>query len=504
VAVAGPLPQPQEPGPDFLSTPTLLPFFSLTPEQDGTPEPEVTGQSAGQDPTPEITIPNPGSLNLPPILYYTQGGDTLPVVAVRFGVSPEEITSPEPIPETAIIDPDQLLIIPQRLANTTTSQRVLPDSELVYSPSATDFDVRAYVQDAGGYLNSYREYLAATENTIGAEVVGRVATENSINPRLLLALLEYQSNWVTGQPENFSQRDYPLGEVDLKRRGLFKQLAWAVNQLSIGYYGWREGLLTELTFKDGTTARLSPELNSGTVALQYYFAQLYDAPTWVAAMDPASGFPALYERMFGNPWVRALVVEPLFPRGLEQPPMILPFLPGHLWAYTGGPHGAWERDGARAAIDFAPGSSEPGCVKSNKVTVAAATGLVVRSGNGIVVIDLDGDGLEQTGWALLYLHVSNNGRNPMAPAGTWVETGDYLGYPSCEGGVATGTHIHLARKYNGEWIPADGPLPFNLDGWIAHAGSKPYEGTLTRDGEIVIASPLSTYETRITREVSIP
>jgi hypothetical protein len=44
----------------------------------------------------------------------------------------------------------------------------------------------------------------------------------------------------------------------------------------------------------------------------------------------------------------------------------------------------------------------------------------------------------------------------------------------------TGTHIHISRKYNGEWIPADGPLAFNLEGWVAHNGRVAYEGTLTK------------------------
>ncbi len=38
-----------------------------------------------------------------------------------------------------------------------------------------------------------------------------------------------------------------------------------------------------------------------------------------------------------------------------------------------------------------------------------------------------------------------------------------------QGGEVTGTHVHIARKYNGEWILADGPLAFNLEGWITHA-----------------------------------
>ena len=86
---------------------------------------------------------------------------------------------------------------------------------------------------------------------------------------------------------------------------------------------------------------------------------------------------------------------------------------------------------------------------------AAAAGLVVRTGPGLVVEDLDGDGYEQTGWVVVYLHIEARDR---VPEGTWVATGDYLGHASCEGGVATGTHLHIARKFNGEWVPADGRL----------------------------------------------
>ncbi len=493
----------RDPPQEFWWTPTPIPIFTFVPG--------VGDQSPTLTPVPALPVVSSGQ-TLPaaepdasvPILYYAQAGDTLPAVAVRFGVLPEEITSPNPIPETALINPNQLLIIPRRLGGLTPSDRLLPDSEVVFSPSALDFDIEAYVRAAGGYLSSYQEYLASTGNTSGAKIIERVALENSINPRLLLALLEYQSNWVFGQPQNLAQTDYPMGYVALSRKGLFRQLVWAVNQISTGYYGWREGLLTEVEFSDGVRARLAPELNAGTAALQYYFSKVYDPPAWQNAIHPETGLAARHESMFDNPWVRAISVEPLYPPDLQQPPLILPFLPGQLWGFTGGPHGAWERHGARAALDFAPGSLEPGCVRSDNVAVAAASGQVVRTSNGVIVLDLDGDGHEQTGWALLYLHISNNGNRPLAPLGTWVNVGDPLGYPSCEGGASTGTHIHFARKYNGEWIPADGPLPFIMDGWVAHAGSQPYEGTLTRDGQTVRANPLGTFETRIIRQKDDP
>ncbi len=476
-----------------------------------TPSPFVTAPPDTQTPIPVTPTPlplpvgDPVQLLItpdPPIQYFTQAGDTLPVVAIRFGVDPSEIQSFDLISSTALLPPNQLLLIPRRLANTTSAQKILPDSEVVFSPSAMDFDVNAFVNEAGGYLSEYKEYLKSTGWTTGADVVLRIARDNSINPRLLLALLEYQSGWVYGQPGNLLQKDYPMGVVDIGRKGLYLQLAWAVNQISIGYYGWREGLLTEVSFSDGVTARLAPDLNAGTVALQYYFTQVYDSPGWLQAVDTTTGLPALHDRMFGSPWLRALDVEPLYPPELTQPELILPFFIGQVWSYTGGPHGAWEHDGARAAVDFAPGTDVAGCGESPSWVLAPAPGLVVRTGAGFVVLDLDGDGREQTGWALLLLHLTTKGR---AQEGAWVETGDLLGHPSCEGGLSTGIHVHIARKYNGEWIPADGPVPFVLSGWTVHAGENPYQGTLTKEGEItVIASIYGSFESRIIRERETP
>jgi LasA protease len=487
------------------STPTLPAEIALlagTPDPAlmYTPTPPVVEQVLPGVAAPRANDPPPTAGPTPvdfvtPILYYVQAADTLPEVAVRFGVRPEEITSPNPLPLTSLLTPGQLLVIPRRLSNTTSSQHILPDSELVYSPSAADFDIAAYVNKAGGKLSQYKEWLKSTGVLTGAQVVQRVANENSINPRLLLALIEYQSGWVFGQPASQDQDDYPLGMLDLRYKGLFRQLVWSVNQLSVGYYSWREGRMTDLEFsKDGYKTRLAPDLNAGSVALQYYFARLYDSSRWLQAVDLDKGFPALFGRMFGNPWQRALTVEPLYPPGLTQPPLSLPFQVGRIWSFTGGPHGAWEDEGSYAALDFAPSSSEPGCVDSNAWVAASASGLVVRSGKGVVVLDLDGDGREQTGWVVIYLHVSSESG---VPVGTWVDQGDPLGHPSCESGHSTGTHVHIARKFNGEWIAADGPMPFNLSGWIAHAGSAAYSGYLTRGDQKVVACTCSTRETYI-------
>ena len=56
-----------------------------------TPEPQSTNEPL-EAPTPTLTPTEP-IVNTTPIIYYTQAGDTLPVVATRFGVQPDEIYS---------------------------------------------------------------------------------------------------------------------------------------------------------------------------------------------------------------------------------------------------------------------------------------------------------------------------------------------------------------------------------------------------------------------------
>jgi isocitrate lyase len=48
--------------------------------------------------------------------------------------------------------------------------------------------------------------------------------------------------------------------------------------------------------------------------------------------------------------------------------------------------------------------------------------------------------------------------------------------------------LHITRKYNGEWVPAEGPLSFVMSGWKAKAGSIYLSGWLVRADEVIKAS----------------
>jgi hypothetical protein len=92
------------------------------------------------------------------------------------------------------------------------------------------------------------------------------------------------------------------------------------------------------------------------------------------------------------------------------------------------------------------------------------------------------------------MHVAQAGR---VAAGTRLQAGDAIGHPSCEGGPSTGTHTHLARRYNGVWIAADRAMPFILSGWKSGGSGAQYEGTLILDTTIIEASGYVTDENEI-------
>jgi murein DD-endopeptidase MepM/ murein hydrolase activator NlpD len=428
-------------------------------------------------PTP-IPAPTSGRPKYAPgelVDYMAQSGDTLPALANRFNTTAEEIRAANPIipADATTMPPGFPMKIPiYYLPLWGTDFQSIPDHAFVNGPSQIGFSASAFVASTNGWLRNYRGYIGG-ENRTGGEMVDYVATNYSISPRLLLALLEYQSGALT-QPEAPPGK-YTLGLRRSFYEGAYLQLVLAANTLNHGYYLYRRGELTELELLDETLMRTDPWQNAGSVAMQYYFSLLYSGERFFTAIGP-EGFARVYQTFFGNPWEEAVDI---LPGSLQQPALRFPFLPGRVWAYTGGPHTGWGTGEPFAAVDFAPGSDTSGCVNVpiEEHAIAMADGLIVRSDIDGVVIDLDKDGDERTGWTLYYLHLATNAR---IQVGREVKAGDPVGYPSCEGGRVTGTHVHVARKYNGEWILADGPVAFNLEGWVAHNGAQAYRGTLTR------------------------
>jgi murein DD-endopeptidase MepM/ murein hydrolase activator NlpD len=435
-------------------------------------------QTAGRTPLPTRTTYYPGE----PVDYIAQSGDTLTSLAARFNTTIDEIRAANPIipPDATTMPPGLPMKIPiYFLALWASPFKIIPDHAFVNGPADIGFNTAAFVEAQPGWLKDYKVYAGGEWRT-GPEMVDYVAVNYSISPKLLLAILEYQGGALTQSAPPV--RRNLLGFTREFWESPYLQLVIAANTLNNGYYGWRTGDMIEFEDKNNILIRPDPWQNAASVAMQYYFSRMFSGEKYTLATG-TQGLTLTYTNLFGDPWNNQIE---LIPGSLRQPEFILPFPRDQVWSYTGGPHTGWGTGEPLAAVDFAPPSDTSGCfiAKEDNYAVAMADGLVVRSSIDGLALDLDKDGDERTGWVVYYLHLATDQR---APLGSELMQGQFIGYPSCAGGHATGTHVHIARKYNGEWIIADSTLPFVMSGWVTHNGSREYLGTLTKGGATVIA-----------------
>lgn len=432
-----------------------------------------------------------------PEQHIVRPGESLSLIAQQYGTTVQTLAALNNIADPNRIEVGQVILLPSETTVLAPNVTILPDARFVRGPESMVFDTFAFVAQQQGFIRTATDTVttnaangAGFEETLsGAEVIERVALEYSVDPRLLLTVLELRAGWISQAIIPLDRIAFPiisaLESGGLNRVGLYRQLAYVANELNRGYYGFKTRGLRAIEFRDGTRMQLSTDLNPATVGIMYFLSRQADYASWLEEIR-SMRFLATYRALFGDPFLTAL--PPPVPDGLQQPELQLPFAQGEVWLYTGGPHGGWGSGSAWAALDFAPPDDRlPGstlCYVSVTPVRAVANGVIARSADGAVVLDLDGDGDERTGWTILYLHVAE----AIAPRVS-VRAGDIIGYASCAGGFSTATHLHIGRRYNGEWLAADcsACLPsmrygnFVMSGWSAEGiPGQEYQGYLRR------------------------
>lgn len=474
-------------------------FITATPDsvapQSPTSQPLENLPTATQGPTLTPTqLPLPTASGAAQTQQHiVASGETLFAIAQLYNTTIDTLETLNSLDNSDLIFVGQQLSVPGSGDLVSPSLILLSDLRYIRGPES-HFDVSSFVQQQAGYISraadTFTHRKADGSGDVrflnGAQIVEQVSLETSIDARVLLAILEYRAGWLTNPSPQEIQ--WPLisqeASIGVDRAGLYRQLSWVANELNRGYYGWKYADWSALEFSDGPRIQFDTSLNAASVAL-HYFMHLNRTPgDWLHDIS-VGGWAATYYALFGGQMgasENTAIIPP--------PTLALPYAQGETWLFTGGPHGGWGTGSAWAALDFAPPDGRTAdrlCYTSRFPARAVADGIIARSADGAVVLDLDGDGDERTGWSILYLHLDTS---TTVSQGQRVRTGDIIGHPACEGGYSTATHLHIARRYNGEWIPADctrcaGPNSFTMSGWLSIGiPGQEYQGSLQRGADM--------------------
>ncbi len=349
------------------------------------------------------------------------------------------------------------------------SSELLSNGQFVWGPNVGDFDIFTFLQNRGSALHVFAEDLEMW------------ARYTSLNPKILLAVLELRYGLIDDCPVDISSNDARtiIENTSMDLATAFyehlhtwgdRRKPWDLDAMALD---------PVLSFADGTTIEIQTDQTSGTFALAAMVAKTTDADTWAEELfetGPGS-FTGIMGGLFPEVDLRDTSnnINPA-----AAPPDTLfqfPFPLGATWRFNG-PH-SWAGDGTPpfSSMDFAAGSGS--CSSPpNMWTVATAAGTAVRQYGYDCWIEVE----HSPEWTTSYYHMQNTPN----PQGAYIWPNASLGQIACEvcaGGYATGPHVHWTVKYNGAYVSLEG---VKISGWTIHVGPEPYtSGSIERDGVIL-------------------
>ncbi|GAB4432647.1 MAG: peptidoglycan DD-metalloendopeptidase family protein [Chloroflexi bacterium OHK40] len=402
---------------------------------------------------PPAPAPTPGAVAPSPVPT-----TPLPAVIALPTPAPTRLSVPTPsaVP-SATPEPRDPLFDPRRLS---------------YAHGFNGPEIQAFLEARGSPLKDVRFQVGNRSHSFTDVLVG-LSSLYSLNPGLILALIDLQSGLVSSSSASAEQLAWALGYRGDGggRRGLYSQLRWAARELR---YATRDYALKgagpppPLIFADGTRRDVSPDLPFSRYVLARVLAPTVAPGGLGQRLD---GLVNSYTRLFGDPrepptdWPAP--AEPFLTRPMaEQFPVTSffdhdsPFLGqnGSLHTYWGRVEtdGNFAYDG-HTGWDYGMGPPD--------VVLAAADGEVIFAGNSddgcatparAVILD------HGNGYRTLYWHLASIA----VEAGQQVARGAELGVAG-ESGCAIGAHLHFQVQYLGRDVDPYGWCGVAPDPWAS-------------------------------------
>lgn len=343
-----------------------------------------------------------------------------------------------------------------------------------YSEGLYAAQIQEYLDRQPGPLKSFRAPVGDREHSF-AEILASQTSLYSLNPQVVLTLIEQQSGLITQPDVTQEQLDWALdfrGDAE-QWRGLLPQMRWAIREL---YRAQRDyPTLPNLIYADASHSQPPAGLNVGEYAIARVLAASTGAGELPRKLDGApDSFVATFSRLFGDP--RAPVPAPpqqsapFLAWPLDRPATVTSFFDheapylqanGSIVTYRGDRDPVLSYDG-HDGWDYAAAPPTP--------VLAAAGGTIVFAGNSD-----DGCGIARAviidhgnGYRTLYWHMSEVLVEP-GP----VDQGTRIGIVGASGCV-TGPHLHFQTQFLGrDTDPYGWCGPAGQDPWVSHPAGGP-------------------------------
>ncbi len=346
------------------------------------------------------------------------------------------------------------------------------DRRLAYEPGFYAQQIQAFLDTQPGTLKRQVVQVSDGRFSFAEALVGQTSYY-SVNPKVILALLEQRSRLLSSPSPSSDQLAWALGYQgeNGNRRGLSAQIRWAVKQM---LYAKRDFPgYAPLTYADSSSTPPPP----GLTMSEYVIARVL-APTSTPDRLPAllAGFRETYTRLFGDPrpapegWPAP--AAPFLSWPLEHPAAVTSFFDhGGPFLTRNAAMGVttyWGRTETDIAFAYNGHDGWDFAAAPPDLALAAADGEVVFAGNAddgcatrAVIID------HGNGYRTLYWHLARVD----AQFGEHVARGQPIGIVG-ESGCANGPHLHFGVQYLGRNTDPYGWCAATPDPWQQHpAGS---------------------------------
>jgi hypothetical protein len=228
--------------------------------------------SAAPQPLAEIAaVPDPSVAPTPPVR--DEDADAAPTPSLAAEVPPP------PPPRATIINHDRFF----------------------YEPNFASQEIQAYLDTQPGPLKGFRAMVGDRDHSF-AEILASQALYFSVNPKVLLALIEQQSGLITNPAPSEDQIKWMLGYRgdDERHAGWFAQLRWARREMHLAQHDFPAN--PELIYADQTHSAPPSTLGVAEYAVARVLAATTSADGLAAKLDGGErSFVATYTRLFGDP-----------------------------------------------------------------------------------------------------------------------------------------------------------------------------------------------------------